>query len=570
MTKVKTTTWNEFDIRDFSEGMVEGIDDNSLPLNAARDCRNFISKYKGILEKRTGQSRFNMTELSGPPHGIYAYYNGSARNLLVMAGTNLLVWNPTQSTFDTLKSGLNGSARMFFETCVNYMVAMNGVNSPIKWNGSGNTSVLAQAPVGKYPTLHMEKLFCVPSSDTSQLWWSDSFAPETWPAVNYWDIKKGDGDEITCLKVFLGDLVIFKNRSSHLLRGSSLDNFRLDEIDTRIGCVGHDAAVTLGMRLFFVSSDGIYIFNGVTVNPISDERIPRLWKDIDQGHISNSSVTSWDNKVWVSLPLKNKITLKVTAACVKDGEIKILLGGIGKGVTLESGDSVNEIAAKIAALTFEGWTITADTDTVTFLRNELRQPLSLDLSIGETGIAADINTVSQTTNNLVIIIDPDKGYKFWPMDNINANCFAVYNDGSDVMLLSGDSISGYINQQDVGTEDFGQPVSAYWIGRAFDGGGIPEHLKKGKKAFIEDYPYQVTPATLKLSCDYGEFHEWTYRKNDGLTREYRVPSEYKVKWRYIIPRLSHSSAGKCEIRGLMIPFKPKRRPKGRNDVKYVG
>ena len=558
--------WPEWNLDDFDEGMIDGMDDTDLPVSAARDCRNFISRYKGILEKRPGQERLNGTVLGGVPHGLYAYCNGAVKKLLAMASTKLSVWNPATSTFDDLKTGLDGSATLICETCANYMVAFNGVDAPFKWSGTGETSALANAPAtGRYPVLFKEKLFCVPGTDLSQLWWSDSFAPETWPAVNYWDIGKGDGDIITCLKVFFGDLVIFKNRAIYLLRGTSLDDFRMDQMDLRVGCVGPLAAAPFKERLYFVSESGLYSFNGLNARSISDERIPRLWNDIDQANIGKSCVAVWDNLVWFSLPLKNQITFKVTAGCSVAGDITINLGGEEQTVTLTTDDNlVGEVAAKVAALIFEGWTLGAVTDTVTFTRNELRQPLTLELTAGTTGVTATITNVAQATNNLALLYNPS-GNKFWPMDDINAGYFQTFNDGTTFRLYSGDAVAGYVNIQDIGTEDFDSPVSAYYVGKGFDN-DMPSHLKKAKQAFIEDYPNQETPATLEVSLDYGPFHEWTYKKDDGFEREYRIPAEYKEKWRYLIPRFSHSSAGKCEIRGLTIPFKPKPKSKGRTAV----
>jgi hypothetical protein len=559
------SVWPDFPIKDFSAGMLDKIDDNILPTNAARDCRNFICKTLGILDKRNGQARLNGTALAGTPHGLYAYYNDeSIKKLLVVAGTALSVWNPSTSAFDSLRTGLDASAQMIFETCANYVVGMNGVSSPWKWSGTGATSVLANAPAtGRYPVLYKEKLFCVPGDNLSQVWWSESFAPESWPAINYWGVKEGDGDTIRCLKVFLGDLIIFKARSTHLLRGTNISDFRLDEMDSQIGCVGPLAAAPLGGRLYFVSEEGLYYFSGVGNVSISANAIPLLWGDINKKYLDKACVYTWNDLVWFSLPLNNQLTLKVTAGCTAAGSITIKLGGVEKTVALTlTDDTVNEVVAKIGALTFDGWTLTVNNDTVTFTRDELRQPLELELQAGTTGATGTVTAIEQATNNLVIMYDPVNGGKFWPMDDINASCFVAFNDGTNLYLYSGDSLAGYVNQQDIGTEDFGSPVSAYWVGTGFDMKEA-DHLKKAKKAFIEDYPDQITPATLKISLDYGEFHEWTLKHNDEMIREYRIPSEYKKWWRYLTPRFSHTSAGKCQIRGLTIPFKAKKKPKGR-------
>jgi len=454
---------------------------------------------------------------------------------------------------------------MAFETCANYMVGMNGVDAPFKWSGTGETSVLANAPAtGRYPVLYNEKLFCVPGDNLSQIWWSESFAPENWPAINYWGVKDGDGDEIKCLKVFQGDLIIFKSRSTHMLRGTSMQDFRLDEMDAQIGCVGHLAAAQLANRLYFVSPEGLYYFNGLGNVSISANSIPVLWNDIDQNNLDKACVGTWDDLVWFSLPLQRTLNLKITAACSVDGSITIELGGVSKTISLTANDdTANKVADKIRALTFDGWTLSGSTDTIIFTRNRLKPPLELTLSTGTTGVNGTITKPAQKTNNFVIIYDPINGAAFWPNLGINASGFQAFDDGNQVKFYSGDSLNGYVNQQDVGTEDFGNPVSAYWIGKSFDV-ALASHFKKAKRAYIEDSPDQDIAADFKASLDYGDFLEWQYRSpSDGLVREYKAPPAHRVRWRYLTPMFIHNSPGKCEIRGLTIPCNVKNKPKGR-------
>ena len=464
--------WHNWGIRDFTEGLFDRIDDSLMPDNAARDCRNFISKVIGKMEKRKGQVRLNATALPGAIHGMYAYYDGDFRKLITASNGNVYAWDTDGETFELIRSGLDSTAPIHFERAVNYMVGMNGVDAPFKWDGESST-VLANAPEGaRSPTLFKEKLFCVPGEDRSALWWSDTFQPEEWPPINYWEVKKGDGDEITCLCKYLGEMIIFKNRSIHSFRGTSLDDFTLDEVEGRVGCVNQQSAVVVDNRIYFISEEGLYTFNGMTARDLHAERIPRLWKNINKEHLHKAAIAVWNGFIWFALPY------------------------------------------------------------------------------GES-----------TTNNLVLAYEP-KGGQFWPMSGINASCFLHYFDGSKTRLYSGDTSSGYVNEQDIGTEDFGSPVSAYWIGKGFDQ-GLPEHEKKARKAFIEDAPTQHTVATFEISLDYGDFIACTYRRGNNLLREYRIPSN--VKWRYIAPKLTHDAAGICEVRGLMIPVKPKRNPKGRDN-----
>ena len=56
MAKQRYALW---EIRDFSAGQVEKLNDNILPDNAAHECRNFIASRYGGLSKRKGQIRLN-------------------------------------------------------------------------------------------------------------------------------------------------------------------------------------------------------------------------------------------------------------------------------------------------------------------------------------------------------------------------------------------------------------------------------------------------------------------------------------------------------------------------------
>ncbi len=460
----------EWEIMDFSEGLIDRVDDNLLPDNAAKDCQNFIGRKVGNMKPRPGQSRLNSTVLAGAVQGLHAYYYGNNRKLVVAAGGAVAYWNPSTEAFVNLKDSLNANALTCFETCVNYMVAFNGVNAPWKWDGT-TVSALSGAPVdGQYCILHKEKLFTVPASDPSTLKWSDSFAPETWQAANYWDVRKGDGDIITCLRSHLGELIIFKRRSLGALRGTSMDDFRLDEIDSGVGCTGPFAAAADGPYLYFVSDEGPCVYNGARVVNLSREYIPNLWNTINKEYLSKAAVTVQDGLVRFSLP--------------------------------------------------EG---------------------------------------ASTYNNLVLIYVPPAdgaiGGKWWVWRGINASCFQAYNDGSNLVLYSGDSNAGYVNQQDIGTDDFGSAIDAYWVGKTF---AIGEADKKNRflRAFIQDSP-GANDVDLQVALDYGDFTSLASEGGDSLVRRYNFYNLYEG--RYLQPKLIYSGTDGCEVRGLKVLYKPFRR-----------
>ena len=452
--------WQEFEVRDFSEGLIDKVDDDLLPENAAADVQNFIGTKIGSLKKRAGQKRLNNPELGGFIQGLYAYYYGNQRRLVAVANGTAYYWDGF--VFSSIKSGLDASAMTQFTTTANYMVAFNGTDPPWKWDGQTVSFLNNAPPKGRFAVFHKAKLFTVDADAPSTLRWSDSFQPEKWESVNYWEIKSGDGDEITCLKRYLDSLVIFKRNSLHVLSGTSMDDFRLEELDEKTGCSGPNAAAIDGTRLYFVSDTGLCMWNGMQIKNLSNERIPHLWERVNKQHLHRAAVTTWKGLIWFALP---------------EGE--------------------------------------------------------------------------STYNNLVIVYDPNGG-RFWVWRGINASCFEVFNDGVRRKLLAGDSIAGFVNEQDVGTDDFGQPIEAYWEGKTL-AIGAADRKNLFAWAHLQDMP-GANDVELKVSLDYGEFQSLVPGEADEFVRRYEFYTEYEG--RYLKYRLSHNSLGGCEVRGLKIYFKP--------------
>lgn len=461
--------WQTWTIKDFSEGLIDRIEDNLLPENVTVDCLNMYSKKLGNLQKRPGQTRLNSTLLPGVAQGLHAYYKDANRHLVVAAGGSAYRWNPGTSAFVSIKSGLSTSALTSFETCVNYMVVFNGVNNPWKWDGT-TVSNLANAPAnGQFALLHKEKLFTVPTDEPSRLKWSDSFQPESWPAVNYWDIKPGDGDRVTCLQKHMGTLVIFKRRSIHILSGSSLDDFRCEEMNSKIGCVGKFAAYMYDPYVFFVSDEGLCVWNGQSVQNLSADRIPGFWNRVNKEYIHKTAVGSWDKLIWIALPI--------------DG-------------------NTNNSAVLIYQLP-------------------------------EQGVA---------------------GGKFWLWTGINASCFQVYNDGTQDIFYSGSSNTYYVDKQYTGYTDFGAAISGYWIGKSFAIDEAERRCFLGF-AYVQDVP-GANDVVLQFSVDYGDFFTLSPDNSDtdSLLRRFNFFDVFKG--RYLRPKITHSAATSCEVRGIKVYYKP--------------
>ena len=422
------TSWS---IVDFSGGLNNKLDDNLIADNQCTDVQNCIAVTVGRLQKRKGQTKLNAIALGGPIQGLHAYYYGGSleyRKLIVVANGVSAYWNG--AGFTDIKTGLSTTAQVLFTTCVNYMVAMDGVDLPWKWDGV-TQSPLANAPAtGKCPVLHKEKLFCVADMDTVR--WSDSFAPESWPAVNVWKFDKGDGDELSALFVYGRELLACKKRSIFNLAGSSLDDFRSDRVESRHGVAGPRAGVVVEPYFYYISVDGIFRWDGLKSTDLTRDAIPQTWANVNKIALDRAIAGYVDGRLWF---------------CVPEG--------------------------------------------------------------------------ASTTNNMVLVYDQTYN-SWWVFRGIDASCLTNYNDGANLKTYTGNVTQGFIVEQNTGFNDIGTAISAYWIGKNFDGGD-PVRIKKVKKAFAVD-ANGLNDAVFSYRLNYGSWQTQAEQSNLNDVRKYAITS----------------------------------------------
>jgi len=476
-------------ITDFTAGYIDGIEENLMPPNASKNCNGVISRYVGSLESRRGQIVLNETDLPGHIQGLYTYYYKEGgdihRKLMVAQNGRLGYWDFDNEAFEQISSGHDAEAPVIFETTINYLVIMNGVNTPRKWDGETLSTLDGAPSKGRFPVLHKQKLFCVDADEPSTVRWSDTFQPEEWPGVFVINVNKGDGDQITCLRKFIGELIIFKRRSTHTLKGTSLDDMQLQELDNKIGAVGPRAVTQYKNHLFFVSDKGLYRFNGIKFDNLTNFLIPKLWDRVNKEHLHKAATWVWDELIWFSLPV--------------DGS---------------------------------------------------------------------------TENNLVLIYDLTQGEagSWWPWSGMNIACFASYEEDHIVSLYTGHPTQGKIVKQYQGKVDVGfaaEPlaVNAYWESKNFDFNSASAE-KKTKRAFVETFPQEDTDnPLLKMSQDYQDYEDLILERYDDMIQQYRFIN--RDRWRYLSARFEEIEPGGFMVRGLLIPFKPKPKPKVRGGFMTV-
>ncbi|MDD5501740.1 MAG: hypothetical protein PHH57_08730 [Candidatus Omnitrophica bacterium] len=295
--------------QDFSGGMNNKLEDNLIAENQCVDVQNFICTHIGRIEKRYGQAKVVSTALGGSIQGMHGFYYGATptRKLIVASNGSVYYLDGT-SWSAAIKTSLNASAMVNFVTFNDYLIAMNGVDAPWKYNGTA-VSALSNAPAtGKCPVIHKEKLFCM--SDDETIKWSNSYLPETWTGTDVWQFDVGDGDKLTSIWSTRRALLACKQRKIFSLYGSSVLDFRAETTEPNHGVAGLRAGVVREPYFYYIDADGIMEFDGMGSINMTMNSIPDTWESVNKAYLANAvaGYNYYFNHLWFHVPESTSTT----------------------------------------------------------------------------------------------------------------------------------------------------------------------------------------------------------------------------------------------------------------------
>jgi hypothetical protein len=177
-----------------------------------------------------------------------------------------------------------------------FIVLVSEDNHAYNWDGTtGNTweeitdhtlddsgtSTTWEFPICSTVCSHLGRMWAA-GNDTypSRLFWSGAIGtlktgtevaagPWNWPATNWVEINPEDGGEITKIVPFGQAVIVFKTNSTYAFVGvGDPDNARLYPIHMSVGCTLPGTAAAGTGRLFWASSDGVYVYDGSGVTRV--------------------------------------------------------------------------------------------------------------------------------------------------------------------------------------------------------------------------------------------------------------------------------------------------------------
>lgn len=142
------------------------------------------------------------------------------------------------------------------------------------------------------------------STALSTFAFSEIGEPEAVKDTSFVEVRTNDGDKITALSAYSGELVIFKERSMHRLDGDNESNYFLREISNQYGCLSNRAIAVYNDTMLFLDSKGIVKYNGVSPEVVST-KIEQVFLGMNIEAARENAVAIHNrlrNEVWFGIP----------------------------------------------------------------------------------------------------------------------------------------------------------------------------------------------------------------------------------------------------------------------------
>lgn len=274
-----------------------GLNRTSDPLHVkdteTTDCQNVDFDIRGAVKKRLG-SVLRVTETNVGAGDFVMPYNtpgGSTRLICARPGfTNRYIdssyvfvspaGTPGAQTVGATHDGVVAGGKAYVINNVDATWAYDGTTATrlgITANATGNQ------PKAKYVVYYKGRLYfgnCNGGGNRSRIIYTGSDANpgdvEYFKATSLIDVQPDDGDEITALVPFLDQIIILKRNSLWSLRGDTPSSFRLVLGNPSLGCLAPRTAVSWEKGVIFLSSRGVFSYDGARAIRMSEKIDPDL------------------------------------------------------------------------------------------------------------------------------------------------------------------------------------------------------------------------------------------------------------------------------------------------------
>ncbi|MBQ2955690.1 MAG: hypothetical protein IJE08_04435 [Clostridia bacterium] len=228
------------------------------------------------------------------------------------------------------------------------ILLVNGSDHIAAWDGkSAGAEAIVPVQGGdeiafEHLTLLYERLWgAVHAQAPDRVYWSESFMPEDWE-VNYdtpdagggfIDVATFDGSRIRAIVAAFDDVLIFKDKSMHRLNGTYPGEFSLTQVYGSEGTLAARTIVHTADRLYFLGSDGLCVYNGMSVSTLAhagERKLTKIFERMNRAAIRNACAAIHGDTMYLALPLDGaEENSHVVEYRLSDGVCSVVtLGGV--------------------------------------------------------------------------------------------------------------------------------------------------------------------------------------------------------------------------------------------------
>lgn len=260
------------------------------------DCQNLYSTAKGF-RSYPSLTVYSLNALPGPCVGAFAGYLGN--QFVIAAGTASQLFLFNGSTRLWVSQGLTvgaGVTRWRFDIYGNLLIAVNGVNPPFSYNGTGTFTPLAgNPPVAAIVQATDYDLFLIPPN-SADYWFSLSatiWVPSIATQTVHGNITSTHGYLKGAQKLRDG-IALYKSDAIHIGQFTQPPFYwEFRTVTQEVGVPCHEAVANLGEVHYFPGNDDFYYLDGYSLNRIPNELKEWFFEHLD-GDYADRIVARWD------------------------------------------------------------------------------------------------------------------------------------------------------------------------------------------------------------------------------------------------------------------------------------
>lgn len=247
---------------------------------------------------------------------------------LVISATTLFQAGPTTAITQTIPYGRWYYSDDFspYVTGASYQLIPGGtlsLQSPGDFSNASiaQHSLMANVKAGNMVPSMMENIdgtmfMAGASYFLSTVFWSDFDIPERIGPTSNLEVRTNDGEIVTAIKSYNGNLIITKQSSFHNLNvaAENPENWSLTQVSSEYGCVSNRAICEYANYLVFLDRKGIIRYNGANIDILSTKVDP-IFQRMNVAACKDAANITYDktrNEILCDIPVDGSTVANLT------------------------------------------------------------------------------------------------------------------------------------------------------------------------------------------------------------------------------------------------------------------